>query len=380
MFISMLGFGLLIPLLPIYANTLGASNTEIGLISAGFSISNVIFLPIMGRLSDRYGRKLFLCTGLSLMTLISFLFLLAADATDLILLRLLHGFSTSMHFPVAQAYLGDMTPEGQEGKWMGYFNAVLFAGLGAGPLFGGSLNDLLGMDAVFIVTGLLVLISLIATLIFLPEPAKKEATHHSSLSFAAIRNSSVLKGLLVLQMSVGIVFSVTMTFLPILANQKLALSTTLIGVLLAIRTPVSMIQSYTGRFADTHNRYAQIIGGNLIVLSFMILLPFSTGFWMLLVFNALIMLGIVISQPAATAYVVEEGRTYGMGAVMALFMTAMQTGSSIGPVAIGGVIDAFGIDAGFYTGSLMIMLGVMFFTWEMRHVPGKKQAALEGEE
>ena len=65
----------------------------------------------------------------------------------------------------------------------------------------------------------------------------------------------------------------------------------------------------------------------------------------------------MISQPAATAYVVEEGRTYGMGAVMALFMTAMQTGSSIGPVAIGGVIDAFGIDAGFYTGSLMIMLG-----------------------
>ena len=376
MFISMLGFGLLIPLLPIYANTLGASNTEIGLISAGFSISNVIFLPVMGRLSDRFGRKLFLCTGLSLMTIISFLFLWAADAMDLILLRLLHGFSTSMHFPVAQAYLGDMTPEGQEGKWMGYFNSVLFAGLGAGPLFGGSLHDLLGMDAVFIVTGLLVMMSLIATLLFLREPEKKESSHHAKLSFSVIRNSSVLKGLLVLQISVGVVFSVTMTFIPILANQKLALSATLIGVLLAIRTPVSMIQSYTGRFADTHNRYAQIIGGNLIILFFMILLPFSTGFWMLLVFNALIMLGMVISQPAATAFVVEEGRIYGMGAAMALFMTAMQIGSSVGPIAIGGIIDIFGLDAGFFAGSFMVMLGILFFSWEMRHAARKKTVSV----
>ena len=372
----MLGFGLLIPLLPIYANTLGASNTEIGLISAGFSISNVIFLPVMGRLSDRFGRKLFLCTGLSLMTIISFLFLWAADAMDLILLRLLHGFSTSMHFPVAQAYLGDMTPEGQEGKWMGYFNSVLFAGLGAGPLFGGSLHDLLGMDAVFIVTGLLVMMSLIATLLFLREPEKKESSHHAKLSFSVIRNSSVLKGLLVLQISVGVVFSVTMTFIPILANQKLALSATLIGVLLAIRTPVSMIQSYTGRFADTHNRYAQIIGGNLIILFFMILLPFSTGFWMLLVFNALIMLGMVISQPAATAFVVEEGRIYGMGAAMALFMTAMQIGSSVGPIAIGGIIDIFGLDAGFFAGSFMVMLGILFFSWEMRHAARKKTVSV----
>jgi DHA1 family multidrug resistance protein-like MFS transporter len=61
MFISMLGMGIVVPLLPIYADSMGASALEIGLINAGFSITLTIFLPIMGRFSDRTGRKVFLC-------------------------------------------------------------------------------------------------------------------------------------------------------------------------------------------------------------------------------------------------------------------------------------------------------------------------------
>jgi len=67
MFISMLGFGIVVPLLPIYADQLGATALEIGFINAGFSLSLMVFLPFMGRLSDRFGRKVFLCTGLAIL-------------------------------------------------------------------------------------------------------------------------------------------------------------------------------------------------------------------------------------------------------------------------------------------------------------------------
>jgi len=372
MFIAMLGFGLVIPLLPIYADRMGATGLEIGLITAAFSLANIIFLPVMGRLSDRFGRKIFLCASLTLLTVIFFGFIWAESAAHLILLRLFQGFATSMHFPVAQAYLGDMTPEGQEGRWMGYFNAILFTGMGAGPLFGGVLNDLLGMSAVFIVTGILMILSLLASLWFIREPVRKEFLKKPELSFAIVRKSNVLRGLLVLNISVGVLFAVTMTFLPVLAATNLALSTTLIGIILASRTPISMLQSWTGRYADHYNRKTQIIGGNLIALLFMIVMPSCGTFWGLLFANVFLALGMTISQPAATAYVVEEGRIYGMGATMSLFMMAMQVGSGVGPIAIGSVIDKLGVAAGFYTGAVMNLMAILFFIWMLRHIPGKK--------
>ena len=376
MFLSMLGFGLVIPLLPVYARQLGAGGLEIGLITAAFSIANILCLPFMGRLSDRLGRKVFLASGLGLLTVIALGFIWAQSSLHLILLRVLQGFATSMHLPVAQAFMGDMTPEGQEGRWMGYFNAILFAGLGSGPLFGGVLNDLLDMRAVFIVTSVLMFLSLLATLVFIREPQKKETHRKPHLSLAIIRRSSVIKGLLVLNVSVGVLFAVTMTFLPLLATVNLALSTSLVGIILAARTPVSMLQSITGRFADTHNRKLQIVGGNLVALLFMLLMPSCETFWGLLLANVCLAAGMTVAQPAATAYVVDEGRVYGMGATMALFMMAMQVGSGVGPIAIGGVIDQLGIPAGFYTGAAINILAILFFVWALRHHSGRRERPL----
>ena len=75
MFISMLGFGIVVPLLPIYANQLGATPLEIGLINGAFSLAILVFLPIIGIFSDRFGRKVFLCSGLAILIIASWLYL-----------------------------------------------------------------------------------------------------------------------------------------------------------------------------------------------------------------------------------------------------------------------------------------------------------------
>ena len=373
MFISMMGFGFIMPLLPIYAQTMGASGIELGLISAASSFSNLIFLPIMGTLSDRFDRKIFLCAGLIILSLVMFGFNWATTTTQLIMLRALQGFAMSMHLPVAQAYLGDLTPHGEEGRWMGYFNAILYAGVGAGPLFGGAMNDLFGISSVFYVAGGAILISFIATLLFLKEGKKQEAHQRPHIPFLSLGRSNILKSIIVLQIGAGIMTGVSMTFLPILASAGLGLSTTLIGIILAVRTPLSMLQTVSGRFADTHNRKSQIAVGTLIMAASMILITLCSDFWQLLMAQSLLAFGVVMYQPAASAYVVEEGRSFGMGASMSLFLMAMQGGASIGPIVIGRIMDTYNTAAGFRAAALFNTLGLGFFLWMMRHVSGKKQ-------
>ena len=152
-FSSMLGVGIVAPLLPLYAENLGATGIWIGIIFASFSISRTIIMPIVGWLSDRRGRKLFLCIGLLSYAIVSLGYIWADSVSQLTLVRLINGATAGMILPIAQAYVGDISPEGEEGKWMGYFNAAFFTGFGFGPLLGGVLTDHFGMNVAFSTMG-----------------------------------------------------------------------------------------------------------------------------------------------------------------------------------------------------------------------------------
>jgi DHA1 family multidrug resistance protein-like MFS transporter len=365
MFISMMGMGLVTPFLPIYANTMGANGVEVGLIQAAFSITGIGTLLFVGRLSDRYGRKSFLSAGLTILAIASFGLLYATRPLHLILWRFFQGLGASAHLPIAQAYLGDITPKGSEGKWMGYFNAVLFAGLGAGPLLGGVIADAYSMKASFLIMALLNILGLIATLIFLKEmPRKIAAREHSS--YMAPLKSRIMRGIFIYRMTAGIGTASLMAFIPLFAELRLGLSTTLIGIVLATRTPASIVQSYTGSLADRLNRRSMVFWGGMATVVTTILLPQTGRFWTLLIVYILITLGQSFGIPAANAYIVDEGRTYGMGASMTMFMLAMQIGNGIGPVALGGVSDRLGLNAVFYSASVVMASGIVVCDWILR--------------
>ncbi len=366
MLISMLGMGIVVPLLPIYADQMGASALEIGLINAGFSLMVLVALPIMGRLSDRFGRKKFLLAGLSILTVASLTFIWAQNPFQLILARIFQGIGASMHLPIAQAYLGDITPKGEEGKWMGHFNAILFSGMSLGPLFGGVLTDLFNVTTTFLVMAALCLIGLIATLIFLPEVKERVVSLRNGSAFEGLKKSRIMKGVFAVRMTIGFSNACIMTFLPLFASQNLGLSVFLIGVLIASRTPLALLQSYTGMLADKYSRRGLVTIGSLAAIVFIALMPFAGGFWPLLVLFALVSIGTAFAMPAATAYVVEEGRVFGMGASMALFMMAMQIGHGVGPVLLGGIADFMGIESSFYAAAIILLFGIAAFIWFSR--------------
>ena len=372
MFISMIGFGFILPLLPVYANTLGASSIQLGLIFSVTSFSNLVFLPFMGHLSDRFGRKFFLSLGLLLLSVTTLGLVWAQDIPQLILLRALQGFAMSMHLPVAQAYLGDMTPVGEEGRWMGYFNAILFGGIGAGPFFGGVINDLFGFQSVFLISALAMFLSFLLTLLYLKESRLRHSRERRGFSLALLRRSPVLRAVIILQMGSGMMTGVSMAFLPVLATTKLGLSTTLVGLILASRTPISLLQTVSGRFADTHNRKLQMTAGSLSSATALVLITLCTSFWTLFGAFSLLALGTVMLQPASSAYMLEEGRKSGMGAMMAMFLMSMQLGASLGPVGMGQIADAFGLAAGFRTAAGINIIALLAFLWMMRQISGRK--------
>jgi DHA1 family multidrug resistance protein-like MFS transporter len=366
MFISMLGMGIVNPFLPIYANTMGASKLEVGFIQAAFSITGIGTLVFIGKLSDRLGRKAFLSGGLTVLAISSVGLIYAYDPLHLIAWRFVQGLGAAAHLPIAQAYLGDITPKGNEGKWMGYFNAVLFAGMGTGPLVGGVITDSFSMKAAFLTMAVLNILGLMATLIFLKEmPRKIAAREHASL--VAPLKSNILRGVFIYRMTAGMGTATLMAFMPLFADERIGLSAGLIGILLAARTPVSFVQTYTGRLADTWNRRSMVIWGGVVSIAATALLPLTAGFWLLLVAYVSMSIGQSFGMPAASAYVVHEGRTFGMGASMTMFMMAMQTGAGIGPVILGGLADKLGLPFVFYSAAMCMAVGIALFAWMVRN-------------
>ena len=109
--VAIIGLGIIWPLIPVYALDLGATGFQVGMIIASFNIARVFANPISGRLSDRWGRKPFIVTGLFLYALVSILYIMATDVNDLIMVRFLHGLTSVLVVPVAMALAADIAPD-----------------------------------------------------------------------------------------------------------------------------------------------------------------------------------------------------------------------------------------------------------------------------
>jgi len=367
MFSSMLGVGIVVPLLPIYADNLGATGIWLGIIFAAYHVSNTIFTPIAGRLSDHRGRKLFLVIGLLSYSIISLGYVWAGNAPQLSLIRLLQGMAGAMVIPIAQAYVGDISPKGEEGKWMGYANAAFFSGFGFGPIIGGVLTEHFGMNTAFYSMAGLTLLAFLIAILFLPEVIQRKTEGSRRLSFKKISQSSMVRGIFSIRLTQALGRGGLMTFLPIFAGIYLDLSTTLIGILVAINVlSMSLLAPLGGRIADRFSRRALTVLGNIIFLGSLAVIPLAHNFWQLLVVCLAQGFGGAISIPAATALVVEEGRKYGMGSTIAVFMMAMSLGMTIGPLLAGAMADLVDINSVFYSGAAIGLIGTSLFIWFTR--------------
>ena len=361
-FVSMLGLGIIVPVLPLYAKTLGASGVWVGAIFAGFAISRSVFMPFVGRLSDKTGRKNFIATGLLLYGLSCLGFIFATDYITLFCVRILQGFCSAMIVPIAQAYVGEIAPPERVGSYMGQFNVAIFCGMGFGPFIGGCIHDYFGMNADFILMGLMCAVSFMLVVIFLPSEKKEPPLHKAEpLAYGALLKLRQVQGILWFRFVNAFLRGSVMSFLPILGSSMLGLSGFQIG--LAVSTGVlvtSFLQYPCGRLADRFNRKTLLLTGNLLYACALALFPLAPNFGLLMVICFFSGVLAAIPLPAATALIVEEGKKYGMGSLIALFNVAMSLGLGGGPLVCGLVYDAFGLSYVFYFSTILGIMGTVY--------------------
>ena len=365
-FSATLGMGIVSPLLPLYVDAMGATGIWLGIIIAAFAISHSIITPIAGRLSDRSGRKLFLGIGLLVSSIVSLGYIWAGNVYQLASVRLINGVGAAMSIPIALAYVGDLSPEGEEGKWMGYAQAAFFSGFGLGPIMGGVLTEHFGMTACFSTMGGLNLLAFLVTLFFLPEISRRKMTASPRLSFKEMSASGIVKGVFSFRLTESMGRGSVTTFLPIFAAM-IGLSITRIGILLAVSIlTLSILGPLGGIIADRFNRRLLIVLGQGIFIIAMVAIPMTNSFEQLL--PVLLIQGIsgAICIPAASALIVGEGRSYGMGSAMATLFVAMGIGMTIGPILSGVVADFASINSVFYTAAGMGVIGTGLLIWFSR--------------
>jgi MFS family permease len=374
-FAAILGLGILSPLLPSLAEDLGATGFWVGMIFSGYAISRAIIMPIMGGLSDKYGRRIFIASGLVLLAVISLLYLPAHNEYTLTAVRLLNGLAAGMIIPVAMAYAGEVAQEGKEGKTMGIFNMVFYLGLAAGPLFGGVLWHVFGAASVFYAMSGISALAFLLVLPFLSEikdPQASKTEEHES--FKSIIKHDAAKIILLITLITAFRTAVLMSFLPSQAS-GFNINAAQVGMIIFVGILfTAILQPYFGNVADKLSKYKrlmQIIIGSFIGTIVLFMVPLCYDFITLLLVNVIIGIGAAISMPVATDIAVVIGKKVGIGSWMGIFSSTISVGIIIAPLMSGVVMDYAGINAVFYFAgivSLLFTFSGCYYVWKWSKV------------
>lgn len=355
LFATMLGNGVVIPFIPIYAQEFGASGVAVGILFGAHSASRTFLLPLIGRASDRRGRKAFLLWGLLFYALTSVAYLLANSLLALILVMALQGVATAMVQPVSMAYVGDLTPKGKEGAYAGYVNTAFLGGVAGGPVLGGVIKDLFSMQASFILLGILSLLSLLLLFFFLPEVQKPQTTHKKDeVSWREILSSRPILGVALFRVGYALSSTLIWIFVPLLSASLLPLKTSQVGLLISLNVLISTIlQAPCGRLSDRMNKAVLISVGSLLSAVSLAGFPLASTFGHLLVLNALVGAGFGLAYPAHMALAMEHTPGSNMGTVMSTLLTVHSFGMTIAPPVFGMVVDYYNLGSVFYGAGLL---------------------------
>jgi len=174
-FIVMMGFGIVLPVLQFYARGVGATPLEIGLLATSYAFMQFIFAPLWGAASDRIGRKPVFSVGLLGYAVSFVLFGLAHHVWQLFFARILGGVLSAATLPTAMAYIGDTTSEHRRGGGMGMMGAAMGLGFTIGPGIGGILGRI-SLSLPFFVGAALALVTLALSWGALPEPVRHDSS------------------------------------------------------------------------------------------------------------------------------------------------------------------------------------------------------------
>lgn len=359
--LDMLGFGIIIPVLPSFSKDLGAGNIEVGGIAAVYSLMNFLFAPWWGMLSDKYGRRPIILLSI-MITGASYVLLGLSNALLVLFVsRILSGIG-SANISVAQAYLSDITPLQDRAKAMGLIGAAFGLGFIFGPVVGGWVAELYGTAALGFLAASLSFINFAMAWLMLPESLNtfnktvKPRLFQFKPLFLTLQRQHISS-----LMIVGFVYITAFSMMQITAvllwEEQYHLDKAHIGYLFGfIGLTSAIVQGgLIGKLQRWWGEEKMLLIGLGAMMTGLFLIPFSPkdyffssqGFIM-----ALLAFGSGCAQPALMALLSRLSGVYEQGQVLGLNMSFGSLARVVGPL-LGGVLYQLDYHLPFIGGSLL---------------------------
>jgi len=356
-FVSMLGFGLVMPLLPIYARDFGATGTQLGFLTASFAIARLITTFPGGWLADRAGRKKPVILGLLAYSAVMSLYGFSQDVNQLILLRGLQGLASGIVWPVISTMVVEMVLPRDRSKAMGLHEMMHFLGMVIGPALGGVLAGVFTIAIPFLVCGVLAFFSSLIVALTVQETVsakqRTENPHPRTDSRISTRNeaistlkkltpyTSIFIGLCIAQFILVFSNALMQPVLSVYANEEMGISEVGVGMLFTVQGIVTLLATIPmGIVADEVGRKPMIVLGKIIHASAALLVIVSGSLWPLLLVMTMRGFGRSMSNPSITAMFSGLVSTSKRGRGMGIFNLFRNVGLVVGS-AVGGFLYEF---------------------------------------
>jgi multidrug resistance protein len=359
--IDMTGFGMIIPLIPFYAQNLGATAAGIGILLTSFNVMQLVFSPILGKVSDQKGRRPILLFSIFTSIASFILFSFAENYLMLFLSRIIAGLATEGG--VAQAYVADITTKEERAQGLGKVGAAFGIGFILGPVLGGLLSPY-GFKIPGYAAIILSVINFVFVWLWLPEPKVLTATQSSGgLRTSAKKMLGVLKKPLTGQ-AILIFFGITLAFsavpiiVPLLAivfygfsEVEMSYVFIYIGIIQAILQGLAI-----KRLVKTFGEEKLIVLGTLSMFLGMTAMPLFSQIILFFLTLTLISFGTGLINTVIPSFVSQRTPPEEQGGILGIIQSVGSIARIPGPVIAGLTYELFGVTASFSISAIILAI------------------------
>lgn len=370
---NQLGFGAVVPVLPLYAQSFGVSVTAIGATIAVFGLARFVCAMPSGHFADRFGRRPTLALG-GLVTFAGNMWSAwASGYTEFLLARFVAGFGAGIVITVGGIVLADISTPARRGRMMAIYQGTFLFAVGAGPFPGGLLAEHFGLAAPFFANGVAALVVGAVAWFLVAETRDFGAPAGHAGAKPAFREQLSLLALqrgFLLVCAVGFVHAIVRTgglfnVVPLVAESRLGLSAGQIGGGIALGSVLGLIAVYpAGALADRYGRKPLIVPAALLTgLSFV-------GYWLASSYAsylwACVFWGVAaaIAGAAPAAYAADSAPRGMNAAAMSTYRALTDAGYVVGPIGLGLLSDLAGADSALIFCAVSIaVIALVFMRW-----------------
>jgi MFS family permease len=344
-FFVALGYGMIIPAIPLFAKTFEVNNAQIGAIISAFALARFAMGLPAGKLIDIFGERRVQTTGLLIVAISTFASGLANSYWQLLTYRALGGIGSVMFSVSASSLLMRSVDDSIRGRAQSTFNGGFLIGGIAGPAVGGILS-VISLRVPFFVYAFTLVCAAFVTSFFLSEKRlgksikNKQDPDDRILLKDALKSYPYLAAMAISFLTNWVLFGLRNSVLPLFAEEKLGVSTTTLGLGFTIAAFVQGIALvYVGKLSDFRGRKFALMIGSFTLLTGVATIIISTNWWYYLLAMVLFGIGGAFEGTGASAVVGDLFGGKG-GRVIALFQMAGDFGNIISPVLLGWLVDS----------------------------------------